>query len=176
MKLYEKDGKLFFDYEGTRSDLFTFGTYGFKHIGNGLRVFVPTSDAQDDITQLSLLLDVCKYEDITVTDGAKAAYEKMKQEAEELRQRLLKEREAERERQERKARWELIQKYGCKGCSELRRWNDDHVCAYTKKILDERNIAETRGMYAACAGGVYHPFAIAPYPCEGCKHEFKEEL
>lgn len=176
MKLYEKDGKLFFDYEGTRSDMFTFSTFGFKYLGDGLRVFEPTGDLDEDSDQLYLLLSRCEIEDIEVTDGVRKAYEELKQRADEAQAKRAEEWKAKREREERKARWALIQKHGCKGCDELRRWNDDHICAYTKKILEEKNIAKQCGMYAACAGGVYHPFAIAPYPCEGCKHEFKEEL
>ena len=176
MKLYLKDGKVMFDYEGEISDIFSFNACGFKLLPGGVREFVPTGDVNDDYDQLSLALLCCENDNVEIdkavvdyVDVLKAGHEK-----------FLAERLAERERQQAiekaKKKWEHLNTYGCGMCSDLKRWNDDHICAYTKKVLEEKSISKTAGKAAAAFNGVFYACAIAPYPCEGCKFEFKEEL
>ena len=176
MKLYVKDGKIFFDYEGEHSDVFSYNAFGFRLRADGLREFVPTGDLKDDFDQLSLAVITCESYNVNIDGAVVAHVNELKSEYD----KYLAERKAELERQQvlekMKAHWEYIQKFGCGKCNELRRWNDDHVCLCAGKVVEEKCIAETVGRGAAVKNGVFYPFAVAPYPCEGCKFEYKEEL
>ena len=180
MRLYEKNGKLYFDYEGEYSDIFSFGDYGFKYLGRGLRVFEPPYGDGDvaPSTQNSDLIQsafkACREARVTITAKAEAYAAELKALGEKQRPELIAARNAEEERKRaeeerrRKAEaWELRKKCGCRGCKALCRDGDDYFCQHAGKYLDEENRPRSYG-------GTYYLFNFVPLPCEGCMHQFDD--
>ncbi len=57
--------------------------------------------------------------------------------------------------------WQRLCKNGCGSCKNLRRWNDDHFCAASGDLLEEKNCP-------AIVNGIYHVVNFAAFPSESC--------
>ena len=179
MKLYVKDGRLRFDYEFGQTDIFTDGDFDFTYVGKGQREYVPSHinykglryPYEMDWAVLSAYVELCKGKGVTITPEAQRYIDefKIKAEADTARRESDEaERAARRLREEKAARWKLIQKHGCRGCAMLRQTEDDYVCKHTGDILP----IENKPQYYE---GVYYLFNYEPFPCEGCKYKYEEE-
>lgn len=58
-------------------------------------------------------------------------------------------------------KWQRLCKNGCGSCKNLRRWNDDHFCAASGDLLEEKNCP-------AIVNGIYHVVNFAAFPSESC--------
>ncbi len=58
-------------------------------------------------------------------------------------------------------KWQRLCKSGCGSCKNLRRWNDDHFCAASGDLLEEKN-------RPAIVNGIYHVVNFAAFPSESC--------
>lgn len=170
MRLYIENGKAFFDYEGERSDIFSYSDFGFKYMGGGIREFIPTGDAEEDCNLFDLAYYNCTHDNVTIGEGVEQMMKTYINKAEEVRQARAEAYRKEQEAEKRRAKWQSVQRHGCLYCKNLKRWNDDYVCAYAKKVLDERNVPKYD------CNGVYHPFAPEPFPCEGCQYQCEEKI
>lgn len=69
--------------------------------------------------------------------------------------------EAKRAEQERLALWKRVCKYGCGGCANKQRWEDDFICAASGDVLPEKN--------EPCDVGKMHMlFNYISFPTENC--------
>lgn len=57
--------------------------------------------------------------------------------------------------------WQRLCKNGCGTCKSLRRWNDDHFCAASGDLLEEKN-------RPGIVNGLYHIVNFEPFPSENC--------
>ena len=169
MKLYVKDGKVMFDYEGEQSDMFTYDSFGFRYLGKGKREFTETGDPNDDWQQLSAAVQRCEYAPVDIDEEIYTFMAEYKRKRDEFIAECMARRKAEEEVRRRTEEWELRKRRGCRGCSELRCVGaDDYICRHTGAELDIENKPGYCGM-------VYVLFNYEPRPCEGCKYEVKEE-
>lgn len=176
MKLYAKDNKLYFDYEGKQSELFSYDDFAFKYLGGGLREFVPSGNAEYDYYLLNLVEINCSHVGVKICSSAEEVISGYKTAAQAERQKRLaaeaeraKEEAARAERERKASRWQLIQKHGCQGCSKLSKvGDDDYICKHTGQSLEVKN-------NPCFYNGMYYLFNYVPCPCEGCLYKFEEE-
>ena len=188
MKLYVKDGRLRFDYE-FQSDIKHLyengGAYDFMGMIASRRHYpFPHKDRwweyphEDIYSQLKRHIEHCKKIGVNITPEAQAYIDdlKAKAEADKLkRERAEADLEALRETAKAKAKWALIRKHGCKGCSNLKRCEDDYYCAATKELLEEKEVARQSGVMPYY-GGMCYPYLLAPYPSDTCPFKADGEL
>lgn len=168
MKVFAKDNELFFDYEGERSSIFSFSTFGFEYLGGGIRKFKPTGNPEEDYSNLSLAFYNFKHDNVKVEENVEAVLERYKAENDRAEAARAAEVAALRERQAKAAKWKLIKSHGCRGCPKLvQTGDDDYVCKATGELLP----IENKPQYYE---GVYYLFNYEPFPCDGCAFKYEE--
>lgn len=168
MRVYAEGADIYFDYEGERSDIFSFSPFGFEYLGGGLRKFKPTGNITDDYNNLCLAFYNFKHDNVKISESVMEVLERYKTESDKAEAARAAEVAALRERQAKAAKWKLIQKHGCRGCAMLRQTSDDdYVCKATGEMLP----IENKPQYYE---GVYYLFNYEPFPCDGCAFKYEE--
>lgn len=187
MKLYEKNGKLYFDYEHAEKDIFKrqnyhFNSdYGFEYKGKGIREFstygidVGWAYAHEQLWEtLNAALELFNANGVILTPSAqkyiaefkaKAEAEKAEHEAYKAKQRaLIKSASA-------KAEWAKKQKNGCSAypcCPNLFYDLDAPKCKCGGNPIDKRIGTDPKNIYSCFYDGVHNLFVSKAFPGDTC--------
>lgn len=181
MRLYEKNGKLYFDYENAEENIFEDEDYFFFYKGRGIREYVPWFSQfnvdyphEADWVKLGEFAELCKAKGVTITPSAqkyiaefraKAEAEKAEHDAHKAAQRaLIKRASAKKE-------WASKQKNGCSAypcCPNLYYEGDVPKCKCDGNPAEKNVGTDPKYMYACFNDGLSTLFAFKAFPGNTC--------
>lgn len=113
-----------------------------------------------EICNIERLIDCAIKFGVVVDDAVYERVNALRAALEEQRLREVKERE-EREKRE---LWQRKCEHGCGICKYRRRVMDDHYCAASGDLLNDKNVPK-------CYNGVHYMFNYEPFPSENCVYK-----
>lgn len=178
MKLYVEEGELLLDYSdvnfGERLDKVQNEYYDFlrscscrweRTLKPKIKRIAFQRNDRDELYDLSELRSLTgnayyaarRLKFIDISDTVKRFMDELDERIHVLTEQL----EAKRLEEKRKKRWKDVCKFGCGGCGNLRRCEDDYICGASGELLPERNIPGN-------VGAVYRIFNYVPFPTDSC--------